>query len=206
MVGKEPFEQIRKDTQRVYQTHAAEFEQGRNKSLFEKPWLDRFHAGFSSGAEVLDLGCGGGGVIATHLIQQGFRLTGVDFAPSMIEIAQNRHPDHTWLVQDIARLQLDTVFDGIISWNGFFHLTPDQQRQTLPTLAALLAENGRLMLTIGHEHGAVTGTVAGELVYHSSLSEAEYRQILNKAGLTQIEICLQDPTCNFHSILLASRT
>ena len=98
------------------------------------------------------------------------------------------------------------LFDGIISWNGFFHLTPDEQRQSLPTLAALLAENGRLMLTIGHEHGAVTGRVAGELVYHSSLSEEEYRHILTQAGLAQIEICLQDPTCNFHSILLASRT
>lgn len=206
MADRKPLEQIRNDTQRVYQAHAARFERERNTSLFEKPWLDRFSAGFPQGARVLDLGCGGGGVIATHLIDQGFQLTGIDFAPSMIELARERHPDHTWMVQDMAALQLSTLFDGIISWNGFFHLTPDEQRQTLPKLADLLAEDGRLLLTVGHEHSEVTGTVAGEAVYHSSLSEQEYQEILTRAGLTRIEFCPQDPTCHFHSILLASRS
>ena len=205
MISRQRLQQIRAGTQRVYQTHAAQFERERNTSLFEKPWLDRFCEGFPPGAKLLDLGCGGGGVISTYLIERGFHLTGVDFAPSMIDLARSRHPDHSWLVQDMTDLQLSTRFDGVISWNGFFHLTPDEQRSALPRMAQLLNETGRLLLTVGHEASEVTGTVAGEPVYHSSLSGDEYRAILAKAGLAQVEFRPQDPTCHYHSVLMASR-
>ena len=74
MVGRKRLDAIHADTQRVYDTHGAQFERDRNRSLFEKPGLDRFCAGFPKSARVLDLGCGGGGVIATYLIDQGFQL------------------------------------------------------------------------------------------------------------------------------------
>ena len=206
MDASKDLERIRRDTQRVYQDHAQQFERARDGSLFEKAWLDRFSADLPQHAKVLDLGCGGGGVISSYLIAQGFRVTGIDFASSMIDLARQRHPEHTWLVQDMRRLDLDETYDGIISWNGFFHLTPDEQRQALPQFAGLLKPQGRLLLTVGHEQGEVTGTVAGEPVYHASLSEQEYRDVLAREGLTQVEFRPQDPTCQFHSILMASRT
>ncbi|MCJ8308452.1 MAG: class I SAM-dependent methyltransferase [Hyphomicrobiales bacterium] len=205
MVGRKRLDAIHADTQRVYDTHGAQFERDRNRSLFEKPWLDRFCAGFPKSARVLDLGCGGGGVIATYLIDQGFQLTGVDFAPSMIELARQRHPDHTWLVQDMSQLDLDGPFEGVISWNGFFHLTPDEQRRALPKMARLVSPTGRLLLTVGHEASEVTGTVAGESVYHASLAEAEYRALLAQEGFKKVTFRPQDPTCHLHSILMASR-
>ena len=36
------------------------------------------------------------------------------------------------MVQDMRNLQLDDVFDGIISWDGLFHLTVAEQRELVP--------------------------------------------------------------------------
>ena len=123
----------------------------------------------------------------------------------MIELARQRHPDHTWLVQDMSQLDLDGPFEGVISWNGFFHLTPDEQRRALPKMARLVSPTGRLLLTVGHEASEVTGTVAGESVYHASLAEAEYRALLAQEGFKKVTFRPQDPTCHLHSILMASR-
>lgn len=61
------------------------------------------------------------------------------------------------------------------------------------------------MLTVGHEAGEVIGHVAGEEVYHSSLSIDEYRQILNKMGLNTVEFVTEDPNCDFATVLLAQK-
>src|SRR5260370_34179143 len=69
----------------LYERHAREFERDRaHGALFERPWLERFTAGLSPGAAVLDVGGGSGEPIARHLFQGGFALTRRAAAPSMI--------------------------------------------------------------------------------------------------------------------------
>jgi SAM-dependent methyltransferase len=205
MTSKQRLDSARQGTWQVYQHKADQFDRDRGKSLFEKHWLDRFLENLPAGGKILDLGCGSGEPIAAYLINQGFQLTGVDYAPAMIELAQQRFPDQCWLVQDMRNLVLDGPFDGVISWNGSFHLNPDEQRRFIPQISSLVAPGGRVLLTVGHEPGEVTGMVAQEIVYHASLAEDEYRRLLSRAGFRQIEFCPQDPECNFHSILMAHR-
>ncbi len=169
----------------------------------EKSWLDRFLADLPESGNILDLGCGSGEPIAAYLIQQGFKLVGVDYAAAMIEIAERRFPDHTWLVQDLQQPIDGRKFNGVISWNGFFHLSPDEQRKALPMLANSVEAGGNMMLTIGDVPGEVTGTVAGEKVYHASLDPTEYHTVLSQTGFSEIEFQAQDPECGYHSILLA---
>jgi 2-polyprenyl-3-methyl-5-hydroxy-6-metoxy-1,4-benzoquinol methylase len=148
-------------TNKVYEEHAEAYDAHRAKLLFEKPWLDRFLEKLPSGAEVLDLGCGTGDPIDRYLLSQGCHVTGLDGAQAMLDIAQRTFPQATWLHDDMRRLDLGHQFDGVLSWDGFFHLSRQEQVAGLPIIAGHIREGGALLLTIGHEDGEVTGSVEG---------------------------------------------
>lgn len=196
---------IHSRTIQVYEKHAHGWDKHRPRVFFEKNWLDKFFHLLPEKGSVLDVGCGTGKPIAEYFIKHGFNLKGLDASSNMLEIAKNRFPDSSWVEMDMRQLELDATFDGIISWDGFFHLNQEEQRQTLVLFADHLTSNGALLLTIGHEAGEVTGTVEGEEVYHSSLAPEEYSSILNSLGFDKVEIVLEDERCGCHSVLLAKR-
>jgi len=198
-------DEIHDRTIEVYEQYAKAWDTHRSRDLFEKNWLDQFIELLPANAHVLDVGCGSGEPISQYLLQHGLKLTGLDASLKMLEISQSRFPNAHWVKMDMREIELETKFDGIISWNGFFHLTQEEQHKVLHSFAEHLSAKGVLLLTIGHESGEVTGTVEGQQVYHSSLAPKEYKAILNSLGFTQIEIKLKDSTCGFHSILLAHR-
>lgn len=192
-------------TRETYDRHAAAFAAHRHAALFEAPWLDRMLADVPQGGRVLDLGCGSGAPLGDYVAGKGFDVTGADFAPGMLAEARVRAPDRRFIEADMATLELGETFDAIFSWDAFFHLTPAQQRAALPRFAAHLAPGGRLLLTVGPEAGEVTGTVEGDPVYHASLSAPEYGAILAAAGAPVEAFVAEDPSCDFHTILLARR-
>lgn len=192
-------------TRAVYDRQAEAYDTARSRSFFEARWLATFGDALPRGAKVLDLGCGAGEPIAAWLRGEGFRVTGADFSEAMLTIARTRWPDGDWRVADMRTLDLGETFDGIVAWDSFFHLTPDEQRATIPQLAAHLSPEGRLMVTVGHKAGEVTGIVGGETVYHASLSPAEYAQRLEDAGLTMTAFMAEDPRADFHTVLMAKK-
>ncbi len=190
----------------TYQRQAAAWDQARSRIYFEKPWIDRALQGVPQGGAVLDLGCGAGDPIGCDLVARGMQVTALDIAPAMAALYAARCPGAEVLVGDMTELALTRRFDAVIGWDSFFHLTPAAQRATLPRLLQHLNPGGRLLVTVGDRACEVTGSVGGEPVYHASLSEAEYRAILwiNRARV--VDISLRDPSCDFHSILLAQRS
>lgn len=192
-------------TQDVYDRQAEAYDRARSRSFFEARWLTRFGDALPRGGRVLDLGCGAGEPVAAWLLAEGFQLTGADFSPAMLTIAKTRWPDGDWRVADMRNLEFPETFDGIIAWNSFFHLTPDEQRNTLPRMADHLAPGGRLLVTVGPDAGEASGTVAGESVYHASLSPAEYASLLEQHGLILVAFAAEDPGCQDHTILMAKK-
>lgn len=197
--------EIEKQTQDVYQKEAERYDKERGKSLFEKDYLDRFLALLPKSPHVLDLGCGSGEPIAQYLIEQGCQMTGTDYSEPMLEICRKRFPRHNWIFSDMRDLKIEGNYDGLISWGSFFHLNQDEQRKSLPEMANLLTKRGIMMITVGHEAGEVSGTVADRPVYHSSLSKEEYTQIITDAGLNVLSFKLQDPECHGFSVLIAEK-
>lgn len=192
-------------TQDVYERNAARFDRERPKRLHERKWLDAFTDGLAEGAAILDLGCGAGDPIAGHLIGRGFRVTGVDASAAMVGIARQRWPDGDWRIEDMRRLTLTGPFDGVLGWNSVFHLTKTEQRRLLPTLAALLAPGGRLMLTVGPRDSEEVGRVGDDAIYHASLAPEEYASILDSSHVRLLAFVPEDPDCDFQTVLLAER-
>ena len=193
------------DVQALYDRNAAGFHRVRQGSGMEAGWIARFAGALPAEAEVLDLGCGSGEPVARLLLGHGLRVTGADFAPSMLRIAARDLPGAEWVQADMRALDLGRRFDGIIAWHSFFHLTVAAQRAALPRVLDHLRPGGVLVMTLGTEEGETAGHVEGEAVYHASLSEAEYRETLAAAGVAVEAFVHDDPTCGGANVLFARR-
>lgn len=187
----------------IYQRHAAAFDEDRGRSLFERAWLDRFAALLSPSASVLDIGCGSGEPIARYFLGLGLDVTGVDSSEPLIALCRRRFPDRTWTVADMRSLELGHTFDGLIAWDSFFHLTPDDQRAMFPVFREHAAPSAALMFTSGPAFGRAMGVYHGEPLYHSSLDPTEYRELLHRHGFDVVSHKAEDADCGGRTIWLA---
>jgi SAM-dependent methyltransferase len=189
----------------LYQRHAQTYDRLRGRTLFEKSWLDAFAALLPAGGSILDLGCGMGEPIARHQIERGFAVTGIDSSPQLIAMARARFPQQSWAVADMRALSLKRAFDGLIAWDSFFHLTPDDQRTMFSVFRDHAAPRAALLFTSGPAYGEVIGEFEGEPLYHASLDPQEYRALLDAHGFRVVSHAAEDPACNGHTIWLACR-
>lgn len=110
------------------------------------------------GARVLDAGCGPGRV-GGHLHAAGHEVVGVDVDPVLIAAAEEDHPGPTWLVGDLAELDLAARgiaegFDAIVcAGNVMTFLAPSTRRDVLANLGRHLRENGRIAVGFGTGRG-----------------------------------------------------
>ena len=194
------------DAERVislYERHAGDWAKERGSGLFEKLWLDRFLALLQPGASILDVGCGSAEPITRYFIEKGYEVTGADSSTSLISICKGRFPDLDWFVTDMRKLSLNRRFDGILAWDSFFHLCPEDQRMMFPIFRQHAAPKGALMFTSGPSHGEAIGAYKGEPLYHGSLDGAEYSSLLKQNGFEVVTHVVEDPTCGYRTIWLA---
>ena len=97
---------------------------------------------------VLDMGCGTGH-LALALAERGHRVTGVDPAWAMLEVARHKPgaEEVRWLEADASGLVLDEPFDLIIMTGHVFQvfLTDEEIEAALINLRRHLGVNGRLI-------------------------------------------------------------
>jgi SAM-dependent methyltransferase len=103
----------------LYERHARAWDKERWRTLFEKPWLDRFLELVPRGGSILDIGCGSGEPIARYFIEAGYDLTGADASPTMTGLCKSRFPNAEWVAADMGTLSLGRRFDGILAWGCF---------------------------------------------------------------------------------------
>jgi SAM-dependent methyltransferase len=187
----------------LYQRHAQAWACQRGNNLFETAWLDRFLALIPCDVAILDIGCGSAEPIARYFIEKGYDVTGVDSSPAMIDICKGHFPGQEWIVSDMRTMSLGRSFSGILAWDSFFHLCPEDQRRMFPIFRKHAAPNAALMFTSGPSRGEAIGSFRGEPLYHASLDETEYRSLLDSSGFDVFAHVAEDPTCGRHTIWLA---
>ena len=124
-------------------------------------------------SSVLDAGCGTGRV-AVELARRGVDVVGADIDPSMLEVARTKAPELSWVVADLADLDLGRRFDAVVmAGNVMIFLAPGTEAAVVAALArhverdgALVAgfslEPGRLDLATYDAHAAAAGLALSE--------------------------------------------
>jgi trans-aconitate methyltransferase len=177
-----------------YERHAVSWDADRRAASWtDKPFIERFLSFLPQGATVLDLGCGGGWPVALHMATRGFRVTGIDSSPTLISLCRTRMPDHEWVIGDMRSLALGRRYDGILAWDSFFHLRPEDQMAVFPVFAAHAAPSAILMFNAGPDRGEVIGSYRGDPLYHASLAASEYEALLTESGFELIAHAINDP-------------
>jgi SAM-dependent methyltransferase len=108
------------------------------------------------GGPVLELGCGSGRVLL-YLAREGFRASGVDSSPKMLDLARRRLALQPAIAGNVelreesfTRLRLEETFPLVIlPFNTFSHMTADEDvRAALDTIAAHLSPGGTAVLSL----------------------------------------------------------
>jgi SAM-dependent methyltransferase len=106
------------------------------------------------GARILDAGCGPGRV-GGRLAELGHEVVGIDIDPVLIAAAEHDHPGPTWLVGDLAELDLrslgiDEGFDVVVcAGNVMGFLDPATRVRVLSNLGSVLRDGGRIVTGFG---------------------------------------------------------
>ena len=108
---------------------------------------------FEPGGALLDIGCGAGRT-SIALAESGFRVTGIDVVPEMIEAATKQaascEAPVQWAVMDAANLDFDdaSFAQAIFSFNGYEHIPDDgAHRRVLTEAWRVLKPGGFFILT-----------------------------------------------------------
>ena len=79
------------------------------------------------GCHILEIGVGTG-LLAEKLVEQGFKVTGIDHTAEMIEIAEKRLGSSVELfTADVCRMRLPATYDCVISNGGVWYGVVDKE-------------------------------------------------------------------------------
>jgi SAM-dependent methyltransferase len=168
------------DSSNGYERCAGTFIRSRNPEI-GKAVVRAWARDFTSGAEVLELGCGHG-VISQVLVEAGLALFVVDASPSLLRAFHERFPG---IESDCCAAEKSTffkrTFDGVVACGLLFLLEEDAQRSLLSKVGEALRPGGRFLFTA--PRAAIQWLDVMTEQPSRSLGAAAYEQLLRGFGL-----------------------
>ncbi|MDZ7959071.1 MAG: class I SAM-dependent methyltransferase [Aulosira sp. DedQUE10] len=104
------------------------------------------------GANILDLCCGTGHM-AQRLIDQGYKLTGLDISEAMLRYARENAPEAQFILDDARFFTLPPTFYAVISPSGSLnHMTTiEEMQQVFTKVYNALLDNGVFLFGLNLE-------------------------------------------------------
>lgn len=100
-------------------------------------------------AEIFEIACGPGN-ISNYLLKKrpDFKIIGIDFSPSMIELAKVNNPTASFQVMDARHIdKIDKKYDAIMCGFCLPYLTNEEAAKLIGDAAQLLKPNGLLYIS-----------------------------------------------------------
>lgn len=156
------------------------------------PWGDDFIGKFHDfahlvevlrlppGASVLDVGCGPGW-LSEYFARLGYRATGIDISPDMIDIARARVaalavPGAAFETMDSEGFQLNQQFDAAVVYDALHHF--EDERSVLRNIYAHLKPGARLFMKEPQAHHPEAPETRAEVAEFGVLERGFTRELL----------------------------
>lgn len=173
------------DASNGYESVAAKFIAAREQSSIGIEVVRTWARNLSSGAAILDLGCGTGVPISQLLIEAGFRIYGVDASPTLVAEFHRRFPQMSVACEPVETSAFFAkTFDGVVAIGLMFLLPADVQRSLIFKVASALNRGGHFLFASPSQVCEWTDLMTGRL--SRSLGEDAYITLLAEAGLVII--------------------
>lgn len=169
--------------------------------------LEHLASRLRPGTTVLDLGCGSGLPIDRYLVDQGFRVVGLDLSERQIALARANVPKATYAVRDMtALLPNDFAVDAIVSFYAIFHTPRTGHAALMHTLASFLPHGGLLLVTMGAgDWEGMEDDFHGVPMFWSHYDSLTNRRLIEAAGFTILRDITDQQANERHQVVLAER-
>ena len=154
-------------------------------------------AAIPDNATVLDVGCGTGTLALMAKVQVGERgkVYGIDAAPEMIEVAQEKATrqrcDVDFRQGVIEALPFeDDMFDVVLSSMMIHHLPDDLKRRGLAEVYRVLKPGGRLLIVDMQRPTNFVQHISMAIMFHGGMTTGiqDFSPMMKETGYTNIQI------------------
>lgn len=136
------------DLKATYNRIAEDWDKDHENDTWYKAGTDKFASYLKAGDSILDVGCGSG-IKSEYLAQRGFLVDGIDLSEKMVELAQKKLPDRTFLVRDINEpLDLKSKYDGVFAQAVLLHIAKKNVKNVIGNLINLLNQGGYIYIAV----------------------------------------------------------
>lgn len=109
---------------------------------------DVFASLLSSGAHILDVGCGAGHK-TKYFTEKGFKVTGVDFSENLLAIAKREAPDAEFILADMKDLsKIEDKFDAVFAQASLLHVPKNEAQAVLSHWTEKVKPGGYLYVAV----------------------------------------------------------
>jgi SAM-dependent methyltransferase len=161
--------------------------------------------GIRPGSQVLEIGSGPGHV-ADLLVEAGASVTGVDFSPKMVEIAQGRYPQIAFRQADAEHLPFEPdSFDAVVANFVTHHLA--RPERVFGEVHRVLKQSGRFAFVVwgAQQEQSSIGAFFGAVEAHHDIEELPHGPLF---GVTERSVyepmlkqaCLESCQLTVHEV------
>ena len=185
------------DSAAGYDRHAHAFLRARDQSWIGAALVERWARSLRPGAEVLEIGCGGGYPITRVLRNAGLNVWALDASPTLVREFEVRFPAiPVECAPALGSTFFDRQFDAVIAIGLMFLLAEEDQSTLIHRMAAVLRDSGQLLFTSPLQPCEWVDMITGET--SRSLGRQRYEKLLADAGLRIVAIDTDEGGNNYY--------
>jgi ubiquinone/menaquinone biosynthesis C-methylase UbiE len=159
-----------------------------NLTIYDHTYQIFLELASKTGSSVLDVGCGPGNITRYLLDKRpDLKITGVDAAPRMIELARKNNPSAKFMEMDCRRINsVREKFNGVVIGFCLPYLSESDCMKLIADCYSLLEDEGILYLSFvsgePHQSGYQTGSNGQRMFFYYHTS-ADLQKMLLENGL-----------------------
>lgn len=121
-------------------------------STIRTKYLETLIVLLSPGAMILELGCGTEIPMTRRLIDEGFKVTGVDISPEQLALAEKNVPEANLILGDMTTLEFDdNSCDAVTAFYSITHIPRIEHPDLITSIFKILKPGGILVANLGKD-------------------------------------------------------